>query len=209
MKKFLLGSGILLLSISLTMGGSAIYKDKQAKIQCTQMVSMLKSRMTAPEGGASSADSLMAEASSKEETRHALEGEEFAGILTIPELEKELPIASNFRYDILKVYPCLYGQEYLEPNQMLIAAHSYKSHFGDIDKLTPGSQISFIDLSGEASSYTVTAVEILDGSDVEKMFSGDWDLTLFTCDLSSNKRITVRCSLINDISIKKSEFAPD
>lgn len=202
MKKFLRGAGILLLAISVIMGGNALYKDKQADARSTQRVSALKNRMTAPEGGTSSADVSAEDASSKGD------GEEFAGILLIPALEKELPVASSFSYDILKDYPCLYGQEYLEPGRLLIAAHSYKSQFGDIGKLKPGSQISFIDLSGETNGYTVTKVEVLGGSDVEKMLSGDWDLTLFTCNLFSNKRITVRCSLINDIRIEKPESAP-
>ena len=42
-------------------------------------------------------------------------------------------------------------------------------------------------------SYTVTALEELDGTTIEAMESGDWDLTLFTCTIGGKKRVTVRC----------------
>ncbi len=32
--------------------------------------------------------------------------------------------------------------------------------------------------------------------DVEEMITGDWDLTLFTCTLGGQTRVTVRCQLI-------------
>ena len=36
-------------------------------------------------------------------------------------------------------------------------------------------------------------VETLESTAVEDMVSEEWDLTLFTCDLSGESRITVRC----------------
>ena len=51
----------------------------------------------------------------------------------------------------------------------------------------------FTDVEGNVLSYTVAETELLDGSDVEAMEAGDWDLTLFTCTVGGKTRVTVRC----------------
>ena len=48
-------------------------------------------------------------------------------------------------------------------------------------------------MEGSTFSYTVMELEPLPADAVEEMTSGDWDLTLFTCTLDGQSRITVRC----------------
>ena len=116
------------------------------------------------------------------------------GVIAIPELEIELPVMQEWNYPNLKTAPCRYQGSYLEDN-MIIAGHNYQSHFGRIGELHSGSEIIFTDASGKIWNYQVNNIQTVSGTDIEAMEFGageDWDLTLFTCTLSGQSRITVR-----------------
>ena len=114
------------------------------------------------------------------------------GVLEIPALELSLPIISEWNNTRLKQAPCRYqGSVYLD--NLIIAGHNYKKHFGGLKNLQIGNTITFTDMNEHCFSYTVTALEELDGTAIESMESGDWDLTLFTCTIGGKKRVTVRC----------------
>ena len=51
----------------------------------------------------------------------------------------------------------------------------------------------FTDADGNVFSYEVDTIETVGGTDIEKMESGDWDLTLFTCTTGGKARAAVRC----------------
>lgn len=76
---------------------------------------------------------------------------------------------------------------------MVIAAHNYESHFGQLKNLSQGEQITFTDIDGNCFCYQVLDVEILSPYDVQEMTEGAWDLTLFTCTIGGQSRVTVRC----------------
>ncbi|EJX03858.1 Peptidase C60, sortase A and B [gut metagenome] len=112
--------------------------------------------------------------------------------MEIPALELSLPIISEWNDIRLKQAPCRYqGSVYLD--NLIIAGHNYKKHFGGLKNLQTGDTITFTDMDEHCFSYTVTAVEELDRTAIEAMKSGDWDLTLFTCTIGGKKRVTVRC----------------
>lgn len=121
----------------------------------------------------------------------SIDGHEYAGILKIPALKLELPVLKEYRYRDLKIAPCFYSGD--TSGHMVIAAHNYKSHFGNLSKLSEGDEISFIDVSGQDFQYKVVAFEELDAEDNDLLIKSDWDLTLFTCNYLGDKRITVRC----------------
>ncbi|MGM9538978.1 MAG: sortase [Candidatus Onthomonas sp.] len=122
-----------------------------------------------------------------------IDGVDYIGILRIPALELELPVISQWSYPSLKMAPCRYsGSAY--QNNLVIAAHNYTSHFGKLKNLSEGDMITFTDIDGNVFTYTVTECEILNPTDVEKMKSGDWDLTLFTCTIGGKTRVTIRCA---------------
>lgn len=121
-----------------------------------------------------------------------IDGEGYIGILQIPDLALELPVNGDWSYPKLKNSPCRYsGSIYL--NNMVIAAHNYTSHFGELDRLSPGDAVLFTDMDGNVFSYEVSEIEVLSPYAIGEMTSGEWDLTLFTCTLSGQSRITVRC----------------
>ncbi|WP_195481482.1 sortase [[Clostridium] symbiosum] len=121
-----------------------------------------------------------------------VDGNFYIGVLEIPALELSLPIISEWNNTRLKQAPCRYqGSVYLD--NLIIAGHNYKKHFGGLKNLQIGNTITFTDMNEHCFSYTVTALEELDGTAIESMESGDWDLTLFTCTIGGKKRVTVRC----------------
>lgn len=121
-----------------------------------------------------------------------VDGNFYIGILEIHALELSLPVISEWNDTRLKQAPCRYkGSVYLD--NLIIAGHNYKKHFGGLKNLQIGDTITFTDMDEHCFSYTVTALEELDGTVIEAMESGDWDLTLFTCTIGGKKRVTVRC----------------
>lgn len=122
-------------------------------------------------------------------------GNNYIGVLEIPDLDLTLPILSEWSYPNLKIAPCRYqGSVYLDT--LILAAHNYPYHFGKINELENGSLIHFIDAQSNSFSYQVVEFSELNSSAVEEMTSGDWDLTLFTCTINGWTRITVRCERI-------------
>ena len=75
----------------------------------------------------------------------------------------------------------------------MIAGHNYKSGFGKLKKLSPGDKVFFTDMNGRVTRYIVEVIEVLDGTAVEEMITGDWDLSLYTCTYGGKSRLTVRC----------------
>lgn len=120
------------------------------------------------------------------------DGQAYIGVLAIPALELELPVISQWSYPRLKIAPCRFeGSAYSD--DLIIAGHNYRSHFGGLKNLRPGDEVTFTDVEGEVFRYTVAELETLDGNDLEGLESGEWDLTLFTCTLARTTRVVVRC----------------
>ena len=51
-------------------------------------------------------------------------------------------------------------------------------------------------MDGNLFTYEMAERETLMPTSVEEMTSGDWDLTLFTCTVGGQSRVTVRCTLV-------------
>lgn len=118
----------------------------------------------------------------------------YLGMLELPSLGLSLPVISEWSYPNLKDAPCRYvGSAYL--NDLVIAAHNYQSHFGRLKELNYGDGLTFTDAVGNVFSYEVIEVETLEPTAIEEMETGDWDLTLFTCTVGGQARVTVRCEL--------------
>ena len=124
-----------------------------------------------------------------------VDGIEIVGILRIPALELELPIISQWSYPDLQTAPCRYsGSAYL--NNLILCGHNYSSHFGRLKELREGDIITFTDMDGNLFTYEMAERETLMPTSIEEMTSGDWDLTLFTCTVGGQSRVTVRCTLV-------------
>ena len=66
-----------------------------------------------------------------------IDGYGYVGYLSIPKLELELPVMSEWDYARLKIAPCRqFGSS--RTDDLVIAAHNYKKHFGHLKHLEAG-----------------------------------------------------------------------
>lgn len=129
-----------------------------------------------------------------------IENNDYIGYISLPSLGIELPVMSEWSYPNLKIAPCRYKGT-AAGGDIIIAAHNYSSHFGQLNKFSGGEEIIFTSASGEIFEYEVVQTESISGKDVDAMEFGsaeNWDLTLFTCTLSGQSRVTVRAELKNN-----------
>ena len=124
-----------------------------------------------------------------------LNGNTYIGIIYVPSFNNlAVPVIDTCTEQNLKISACRYAGN-IENNNMVIAGHNYKSLFGKLNKLAKGSIIYFKDLENNAYKYKCTEILTLGENDVEKMQTGNWDLTLFTCTYNNQERLTLRFEL--------------
>lgn len=126
----------------------------------------------------------------------------YIGTLRIPELGLELPVMSDWSYPQLKKAPCRFsGSAY--QNNLILIAHNYVSHFGNLKTLMPGAEVTFTDMAGNVFCYAVAETEILKPRQMEELMGTDYPLTLLTCTIGGETRMTVRCEKIGEIPAKQ------
>ena len=121
-----------------------------------------------------------------------VDGNGYIGYLSLPALGLELPVLGDWSYRKLNIAPCRYTGS-LRGEDLVIMAHNYRSHFGQLSQLSLGDTVSFTDINGNVVNYEVVGKDILEPTAVEEMTSGDFDLTLFTCTYGGRSRVTVYC----------------
>ena len=123
-----------------------------------------------------------------------VDGYDSIGILSIPVLELDLPVLTDWSYTKLKKAPCLYyGTCY--GSDFVIAAHNYKAHFGRLSELQPGDMVIFTDVNGVVYCYEVVLLETLSKEATREMITSGFSLSLYTCTPGGGSRVTVRCNL--------------
>lgn len=126
-----------------------------------------------------------------------VDGYDCIGILSVPALDLELPVLTDWSYAKLKKAPCHYYGSYYEKD-FVIAAHNYKAHFGRLSELQAGDLIVFTDVGGTAHFYEVVILETLPKNATEEMITSGFDLSLYTCTPGGSNRVTVRCNIARD-----------
>lgn len=121
-----------------------------------------------------------------------IDGYGYIGYLSIPALELELPVMSEWDYARLKIAPCRYSGS-VKTGDLVLAAHNYVQHFGNLSSLQIGDAVLFTDMDGTVWRYEVKELDTLSPTAVEEMTAGEYDLTLFTCTYSGQSRTAVRC----------------
>ena len=124
-----------------------------------------------------------------------VDGYDCIGVLSIPVLELELPVLTDWSYAKLKIAPCHYFGSYFQKD-FVIAAHNYQSHFGRLTELQPKDLILFTDISGTVYCYEVVLLETLPANATEEMITSGFDLSLYTCTPGGASRVTVRCNVV-------------
>ena len=130
-----------------------------------------------------------------------IDGYDYIGSLTVPSLSLELPVMADWDYDRLKISPCVFSGNYFS-DDLVICGHNFPSHFSPLREIPMGEEVLFTSADGAVYRYVVSNRETVKPDDVATMTTnahsaspgtGDWDLTLFTCNLGGQTRCAVRC----------------
>ena len=133
----------------------------------------------------------------EEMTIKEIDGYGYIGYLSVPALSIDLPVMSEWDYSRLKISPCRYYGS-TKTDNLVIAAHNYRYHFGYLGHLKEGDVVMFTDMDSGVHNYKVDSVELLMPTDVDKVKDSGSDLILYTCTYGGAKRITVRCSYVEN-----------
>lgn len=128
-----------------------------------------------------------------------VDGYPLDGYLTIPAIDLEMAVFDTWNDEYLRMSLCrYYGSPYTD--DLVIAGHNYRSSFGKLKDLEQGDEVYFTDMNGNITYYIVMETEVLDGTAVNEMIDGGWDLSLYTCTYGGQSRLTVRCSRTGDLT---------
>lgn len=131
----------------------------------------------------------------KRMTEVEIDGHLYIGYISVPAVQIELPVMSNWSYPKLKIAPCRYTGS-VRGEDMVLMAHNYNGHFKRISELEIGDDVFFTDMDGNEICYQVVGKDVLGSTAVEEMTAGDFDLTLFSCTYGGASRVTVYCDLV-------------
>lgn len=208
--------GLLLLAAALGVAGYTLIGEYQAEKNADEALVQVEQLMAEetfpepslevgkPEAVQPTAEEIRQEEETESETQEQpgdgmtvrmIDQVDYIGIVEIPALSLKLPVINDWDDAKLKIAPCRYVGSAYDGN-MIISGHSYKKHFRYIRNLPVGASVIFTDFEGTRFVYEVTSYEVIGGTDVENMLSGDWDLSLFTCTYNGSARHTVRCKLV-------------
>lgn len=202
-KRFTRGKALMLSGIVLLLGAGGLYgynqwMDYQAGQESEEAVITLVEEIQ-------NNDVVIVEVPEAEEGPSAelmkvaeLDGAYYMGVLTIPALEKLLPIQSDWSMEKLKRTPCRYSGS-IEEGELVIAGHNYKKHFTGLSRLAQGDSVVFTDLEGNQIFYEVREIYTVAATDIEGMVNSGYDLSLFTCNYGGKARVTVRCSRVEAV----------
>ena len=133
-----------------------------------------------------------------------VDGYDYIGMLEIPSLELVLPVLADWDYSRLSMSPCRYSGAAVT-DDLVICAHNYKTHFGQLRWIKFDSDVYLTDVEGTVHHYVVDNIETLAPTNIEEMISSEmsdgskmWDLTLFTCTPGGASRLAVRCVRVLD-----------
>lgn len=115
-------------------------------------------------------------------------GYDYIGYLSIPDLYLELPVMSEWDYRKLEYAPCRHFGSTTKDN-LVIAAHNYRSQFAHLPYLQAGAKVFFTDMNGTVIEYSLQRIEQLQADAVETVLNSEHDLVLYTCTTSGTYRI--------------------
>lgn len=181
-----INAGLLLIAAALFLSVYNEWESNEARDSARQVIAQLCDELPTEAGEPTTLPDVRREMPVK-----TINGRDYIGVLSIPSLELELPVISQWDYPALKVAPCRYSGSLYQDN-LIICAHNYASHFGKLKELQPGDIVLFTDMDEHVVTFQMVERETLNPMDAEGMKAGDWDLTLFTCTIDGQTRVTIR-----------------
>ena len=195
--KVLMGIGLLLVLAAAGLLAYNTRESSRAGQAASRILTQLAEEMPKGETGQTETRSEETEpAILREMTVKTVDGLDYIGYLSIPELELELPVQAQWSYDGLQKSPGKFSGSTFS-DDLTICAHNYPAHFGRLRSLSQGEEVDFTDMDGMVWIYEVSYVTVLEPEDVERMTEkgpeDTWGLTLFTCTPGGAERVAVRC----------------
>ena len=126
-----------------------------------------------------------------------LDGVDYIGYLTIPDLELELPVIADWTYERLQTAPCRqFGSS--RTDDLVIAAHNYESHFGTLKNLELGARITFTDMEQIVNHYILVRLENIDPTNIDAVQYSGHALVLYTCTPGGALRVAAFFDRVTD-----------
>ena len=188
----LMVTGILFISLAIGFLFFNEFENKKAQESSESVVETIRLNISENESKEPIVDPFDEEMKIEE-----IDGYGYIGYLSIPTLGLELPVMSEWDYSRLKIAPCRYYGS-TKTDNLVIAAHNYKVHFGYLRKLHIGDLVTFTDMDSKIRYYNVDEVETLMPTDVDKVKDCGDDLILYTCTYGGANRVVVRCSYLQN-----------
>lgn len=110
------------------------------------------------------------------------------GLLHIADLELYLPILADWDFPRLRVAPCRHFGS-VEEDNLVVAAHNYRRHFGGLRDLETGSLVTLTEMDGTVNTYTLDKLETLNPTAVEEVQNSGYPLVLYTCTYGGKSRV--------------------
>ena len=127
-----------------------------------------------------------------------IDGYEYIGYLSIPDLELALPVMAEWDYSRLKIAPCRHLGSF-RIDDLVIAGHNYETFFGSLYKLKSGAEVMFTDMDGIENRYVlVKDPETLAPDAVDAVLNSGYDLVLYTCTPNAEKRVVAFCDRVTE-----------
>ena len=200
------GAGLIIAGIALVMGALSFYLyhlwlEEKAGEAAAKVLSLLKEEIAEGSGASDAEDSEDGDAAAADNISDELhtvtiDGYDYIGYLSVPELELELPVMAQYSMEGLEIAPGVYSGS-LPADDLVIAGHNYRRHFSPLKWAEVGTEVIFTDMDGGEYVYEITEVLTLKPTQVDTLIGKSeddaWDLTLFTCNTGGTTRCVVRC----------------
>ena len=174
------------------------YEERQAGLEAGRMLNEVRlaiSEKTLASEAESGTSEVPAELLSPEMPVIVVGGYAYIGYVSVPELNLELPVMSEWDYNRLKIAPCRHFGSSRTDN-LVIAAHNYDTHFGLLSELKSGAEICFTDMEGITNHYRLSRLETVAMDNVDAVLNSGFDLVLYTCTPDGARRIVAFCERV-------------
>ncbi|MGN0243359.1 MAG: sortase [Lachnospiraceae bacterium] len=186
MGKIFIFVGCLLILAAVVLLGENAYRDERAGKQAQTLLNeFIKTKD----------HDVETEGVTGEMPKITLQGYSVIGVIEIPRADIQLPVLSDWSYDLLNVAPCRYSGS-VEDGDLIILGHNYQSHFTPLQNCVVGDEVKLWDVNHNLYQYRIEKVEKLYKTELDRLTSSDYDLTIFTCTYGGQSRFVARCMLL-------------
>ena len=121
-------------------------------------------------------------------------GENFVGIIEVPDFEKTLPIYGKWEPSSVTSYPCRYmGSAY--DGSLIIGGSDNEGQFDFVKTISNGNNVFVTDTTGLRYKYAVTDINRTNDVSTENLTSQKADLILFARNTYSRDYTVIYCTL--------------